>query len=295
MAFSMRFCCRPLCHRAAQVGALVLMAAAGRTLPHALAQPPAGGAPPDAKVGLTINNAGASQGYSLLAPMNATETYLIDVEGRVVKTWKSDYTPALSAYLLENGHLLRAGAQRGGGFNGPGSGGRVQEFSWDGELLWDFSFSTERMHPHHDICPLPNGNVLMIAWDKKTKEEAVAVGRRPETVGDEFLPDCILEIHPTGKTSGEVVWEWHAWDHLVQDADPQKPNFGDVSEHPELIDINFSQDIMAPMLNDPEQLAKLRSLGYVGGGTPAGSGRHSDRKPPRRTPPRMTRRAPQRR
>ena len=26
---------------------------------------------------------------------------------------------------------------------------------------------------------------------------------------------------------------------------------------------------MAPMLNDPEQLAKLRSLGYVGGGTPA--------------------------
>ncbi len=85
----------------------------------------------------------------------------------------------------------------------------------------------------------------MVAWDKKTAEEAVAAGRRPGTVGNEFLPDCILEIHPTGPSSGEVVWEWHAWDHLVQDVDPQKPNFGDVSEHPELIDVNFGEDTMA--------------------------------------------------
>jgi hypothetical protein len=55
--------------------------------------------------------------------MNSTETYLIDMEGRIVKRWKSDYTPALSAYLLENGHLLRPGAVRGAGIGGPGSGG----------------------------------------------------------------------------------------------------------------------------------------------------------------------------
>ena len=203
MAVPIRFCFRPCCRFAAQIGALALVAAASLTAPQAFAQPPAGGPPPESKIGLTVNLPEAFQGYSLLAPMNSTETYLIDMEGRVVNSWKSDYTPALSAYLLENGHLLRPGNERAASFSGPGSGGRIQEFSWDGELVWDFSFATETMFPHHDICPLPNGNVLVIAWDKKTKDEAIAVGRRPETTRDTFLPDCILEIHPTGSTTGE--------------------------------------------------------------------------------------------
>ena len=187
--------------------------------------------------------------------------------------------------LLENGHLLRPGALNGGGFggrggggfggpggggfNGPGSGGRIQEFAWDGTLVWDFSLSTEHNHPHHDIWPMPNGNVLVIAWDKKTAAEAVAAGRQPSSVQGQMLPDCILEVHPTGKTTGDIVWEWHAWDHLIQDLDKTKANYGDVSEHPELIDINFGTGYMASLLNNPTDLAKLRSLGYVGGPAPS--------------------------
>jgi hypothetical protein len=197
--------------------------------------------------------------------MNSTRTHLIDIEGRVVRTWMSNY-PALCAYLLDNGHLLRAGTQRMGSFGGPGSAGRIQEFTWEGEVLWDYLLSTERNHPHHDICPMPNGNVLVIAWDKKNTEEAIAAGRHPKTVRGEFLPDCILEVRKTGKTTGEIVWQWHAWDHLIQELDKTKANYGEVSEHPELIDINFGTGIMAAMLNDPKELAKLKSLGYVGGG-----------------------------
>src|SRR5262249_10248555 len=59
------------------------------------------------------------------------------------------------------------------------------------------------------------------------------------TVRGPWLADSLVEVKPTGKTTGEVVWEWHAWDHLVQDVDPSKANFGDVSKHPELIDVNF--------------------------------------------------------
>src|SRR5262249_18013735 len=44
------------------------------------------------------------------------------------------------------------------------------------------------------------------------------------------------------KTTGEVVWEWHLWDHLVQDFDKGKANFGDVAAHPELVNINFGED-----------------------------------------------------
>jgi hypothetical protein len=110
-----------------------------------------------AKDGLSIHQPGAFQGYTLVAPMNSTSTYLIDMEGRIVREWKSDYTPALSAYLLENGHLLRPAVQRAGGFSGPGAGGRIQEFNWEGELVWDFLWSSESIRPHHDICRLPSG------------------------------------------------------------------------------------------------------------------------------------------
>jgi hypothetical protein len=221
-------------------------------------------APPLAsKDGLSINKPGAVHGYTLMAPMNSTSTYLVDMDGKIVNEWKSEFTPALSAYLLPDGHLLRPGAERG---FGPGAGGRIQKFNWDGELVWDYSVPSEHYRPHHDICALPNGNVLVIAHDPKTRDEAIAAGRKPDSVRDEFQPDAILEIKPTGKTTGEIVWKWHVWDHLIQDLDKSKPNYGDVSEHPELVDVNYGADTIGAMLANPQQFAQLRALGYVGGG-----------------------------
>ena len=130
-----------------------------------------------------------------------------------------------AAYLLENGHLFRvavlAGGERAFG-GGPGSAGRIQEFDWDGELVWDFKFHNDKQFHHHDAAKMPNGNVLMVVWDKKTADEAIAAGRKPELVSNYVLPDSIVEVKPTGKTTGEVVWEWHLWDHLVQDHDSTK-------------------------------------------------------------------------
>lgn len=37
------------------------------------------------------------------------------------------------------------------------------------------------------------------------------------------------------------MWRWRAWDHLVQDFDAGLPDHGVVSDHPELLDINFFQ------------------------------------------------------
>jgi hypothetical protein len=201
---------------------------------------------PAPKVGLLINDPRASQGYTLIAPMTAKETYLLDMQGRVVQTWRSDWQPALSAYLLENGNLLRSGGipPQEQPFGGPGAGGRIQQFSWDGQLVWDFKLVLDRQLPHHDITPLPNGNVLLVAWDKKNADEAIAAGRRKELISKgQVLSDCILEIKPTGKTTGEIVWRWNVWDHLIQDHDPAKANYGDVSAHPELIDVNLDEEI----------------------------------------------------
>jgi hypothetical protein len=256
--------------RAAVAPVLLLALLAPGCAPHARHAPPGEDSsvgPSSARVGLAVNDPRAYQGYTLLAPMTSTKTYLIDMQGRVVRTWASDCRPALGAYLLENGHLLRTGTLDAwpAGPAGPGAGGRVQELTWEGELVWDFKLASDKQLSHHDVCKLPGGNVLLIVWEIKSAEEAVAAGRRPETVRKrQLLPDCLLEVRPTGKTSGEVVWEWHAWDHLVQDHDKTKANYGDVTAHPELIDVNYGEDATAPLLAGKAGLDKLRSIGYLG-------------------------------
>jgi len=223
------------------------------------------------KLGVSINKPQAFAGYTLLAPMQSTKTYLIDMQGKVVRTWHSNYLPALGASLLDNGHLLRPGKLPGvPGDSGPGAGGLVQEYTWEGELVWDFQFSRRTQLPHHDIARLPNGNVLMIVWERKTSKEALAAGRRPDLVGPLLLVDCLIEVKPTGKTTGEVVWEWHLWDHLVQDHDPSKANYGNVADHPELVDLSFWTDPLSGFMRTKDGMDKLRSIGYVGKTPPGG-------------------------
>ena len=79
------------------------------------------------------------------------------------------YAPTGSVYLLDNGNLLRGARYPDPEvFRGGGQGGRLQEFTWDGKLVWDFPFATEDYLLHHDIAVLPNGNVLAIAWEAKS-------------------------------------------------------------------------------------------------------------------------------
>jgi len=179
-------------------------------------------------------------GYTLFAPMRSTTTYLIDNSGEVVHTWESAYKPRLSVYLLENGNILRT-AFLGSNptFPGGGAGGGVEKIDWGGTVVWDFEYSSDQYCLHHDVEMLPSGNILMIAWEYKTAAEAIAAGRNPDLVTTKLCPDHIIEVEPTGATGGNIVWEWHVWDHLIQDYDSTKENYGVVADHPELVNINF--------------------------------------------------------
>ena len=118
-----------------------------------------------------------------------------------------------------------------------GVGGGVQKLSWNGMVIWDYTFADTIYQHHHDVEPLPNGNILIIAWEKKTIMEAYEMGRSDieEWSFNEMWSTAILELDPS---SGLIVWEWHLWDHLLQNINHELPNFGVVSEHPELFDIN---------------------------------------------------------
>ena len=211
--------------------------------------------------GLRTNQPEAQPGYTLFAPIISDTTYLINNAGEVVHTWKSDYAPAGGVYLLPNGNLLRPvrepEVER---FSGGGQGGRFQEFTWEGELVWDYLFASDQHLQHHDVEVLPNGNILAIAWEHKTADEARMAGRIPSKVPEAGLwPDMVVEIEPQRPHGGKIVWEWHAWDHFVQSINKRLPNYVEPSEFPGRIDINASviQDIT------PDELEQLKSLGYI--------------------------------
>ncbi|KYK34423.1 MAG: hypothetical protein AYK22_05430 [Thermoplasmatales archaeon SG8-52-3] len=182
-----------------------------------------------------------SNAYTLFSPEYSGITYLIDMEGRVVHTWESDYIQGLAVYLLEDGKLIRnclPGINPT--FMSGGITGRVEIHDWYGNLIWEFEYFSDKNCLHHDYEVLPNGNILMIAWEYKTLEDAIISGRNPNFLpSDGIWPAHIIEVKPIGPSSGEIVWEWHAWDHLIQEYDPSKENYGIVKDHPELIDINF--------------------------------------------------------
>jgi len=83
-------------------------------------------------------------------------------------------------------------------------------------LIWDYTFSSPTYCQHHDIEYLPNGNVLILATELKTQQACIAAGRDTSLLQDgELWPEFVVEVQPIGLDSGVVVWEWHAWDHLV--------------------------------------------------------------------------------
>ena len=196
-------------------------------------------------VGLFLNTEDAYPGYTLWAPRNET-TYLIDNDGREVHSWTSVYLPGNTAYVLPNGNLVRTGKDGPKDlirFLGGGHGGRVEILDWDSNVLWTFLHATNDYRLHHDIEVLPNGNILMISWELKSEAEAIQAGRDPALISEgELWPDYIIEVEPVGATDFNIVWEWHIWDHLIQDFDPTKDNFGIIFDHPELLDINHVFD-----------------------------------------------------
>lgn len=195
-------------------------------------------------VGLFVNQAESYRGYTLFSPFHNPATYLIDNAGNKVHEWPG-YTNHDLVYLTDDGLLLRTAwvdpapnFQRGIG--------RIELCDWDGTVVWGMTYSDANVRMHHDVQQLPSGNLLFIAWEYKDQAEALAAGRDPALLGQAALwVDHLVEVEPSGTNGGNIVWEWHVWDHLVQEFDPAKANYGVVAEHPELIHLNFAQDASA--------------------------------------------------
>lgn len=156
-------------------------------------------------------------GYAFYS--SGRECKLYDMDKNLVHTWTSNYQCAGAARLCRDSSVLYSGRNPDGWSGGVLTGGQIQIIKWNGELAWDFQYASSEYCPHHNMeimyytdDPKETPNVLLACYEKENNASE--------------LPDKLVEIKPTGKTTGEIVWQWYAWDHRTNDPD----------NHPELLE-----------------------------------------------------------
>ena len=158
----------------------------------------------------------SSPGYTLLS--SHCDTYLLNNDGQVVHEWHSD-RPVFCSYLFPSGNLLRDGSDTliNTSFRTGGASGYVEEVTWEGDRVWYYTHEEEdvvgsmyQYLSHHDLEILPNGNVLLLVWEKKSECVSECAGRRPELIPDkEVWDNLVVEIKPDRENgTAEVVWKW---------------------------------------------------------------------------------------
>ncbi|MFC0602987.1 aryl-sulfate sulfotransferase [Winogradskyella pulchriflava] len=182
-------------------------------------------------------------GYVLAVENGGTSSYLLNKEGFKVHEWTFEDNLGNDLEILPNGKLLGMFKAENPSFSFGGYGGIIKILNSDGSTDWEYNYSSENVIAHHDVEMLPNGNVLFIAWEKITSSEAAQAG--VDTVTTDIFPEVLVEVNPN---TNQIVWEWHSFDHIIQDRFNTLPNYGNVSDNPQLIDSNYnvveSGDIM---------------------------------------------------
>ena len=167
----------------------------------------------------------------------------MDKEATIVHEWELQSGIGNDVELLPNGQLLAILIADDPKIEYGGQGGKLQFVNPDNSVAWNFDYSTEEYIAHHDVELLPNGNVITIVWEKRTAEEANMAG---SALDIDVFPEAIIEVDPN---TDEIVWEWHAWDHLIQDVDDTKENYGSVADNPQLINLNYVLDMEGDIMH----------------------------------------------
>jgi hypothetical protein len=213
---------------------------------------------PELNTAITVYNpAQFNDDYLLITPMREESTYLIDRQGNLIHEWQQNNSSILMGYLHTDGSVIRCvNSPLDFGISFGGKTGTLQKINKDNELVWEWSLNNPNEVLHHDISVLPNGNILATVWEVKNSQDSIEAGRDPQLLLlNRIVMDKIIEIKPIGDNDAEIVWEWSLWDHLVQDYDATKSNYGSLSTNPQLVNINYT--------NGDDNFTHINSIDYI--------------------------------
>ncbi len=184
-----------------------------------------------------INEDLMQPGFVLAVESSNDSSFLIDKNGNKVKEWSFDSDLGNDLELLENGNLLGIFKVPNPSFTFGGYGGEIKIIDNNSQTIYNYIYANDDVLAHHDVEQLPNGNLLFVAWEKV--DNVVAVDNGFESTQD-IYPETLVEVNPT---TNQIVWKWNSMDHIIQDHDTIKLNFGNVNNNPQLVDINYNSDI----------------------------------------------------
>jgi hypothetical protein len=152
--------------------------------------------------------------YTLIAKQGSTSVKLVSLDGTTYKSWTLTGNTGYSCFLTPDRCLIRIVGGSGGN-----AGSKIEKINWDGQVVWTFNVAA-----HHDICYMPNGNVLAAVLTTATSAELAQIG-----LSGTLKYDKIVEIDGV---NGQIVWEWRFIDHTVQNTNSSLSNFGTPSAMP---------------------------------------------------------------
>ena len=159
--------------------------------------------------------------------------YLTDKTGTKLKVWNFDSKLGNDIELLPDGSIMALFKPDNISIPFGGYGGILRKIDDTGNILWEYELNTEYELLHHDFLIMPNGNVLVMVWEKIFGQEYDALGY---SGSGPVVIEKIIEIDPT---TNNIVWQWRMADHTIQEFNSDKENYGPVAEYPQKIDINY--------------------------------------------------------
>jgi len=184
------------------------------------------------KTGLSFHSPAQSfKGYTLITPIAADYSVLLDMDGRVVHRWLVRGFRIFNARLLPSGNLLALCADASlppppqVPFTEPpppfeqhirrlgGSATHLREVDWDANPTWTY----RNPAIHHDFVRQSNGRTLVAEWVEIPPDIANTVrggARRPREKFPPMLSDDLVEIDASGTEQRRI--------HLYDLLDPIK-------------------------------------------------------------------------
>ncbi len=172
--------------------------------------------------------------YFLIADQQNSAAHLLNYEGDELVNWNFNRAIGNDINLLSDGSLLVCLKADNASITYGGYGGIFRKINADQSIDWEITYSTADYTAHHDVEYLSNGNIIFPVWTERTQAEAAEEGFGGNY---DLHPESIIEMNPLTQ---EIVWEWHSMDHIIQDYDETKANYGVVADHPNKIDVNYN-------------------------------------------------------
>jgi hypothetical protein len=174
------------------------------------------------------------QSYVFAIGNGGFNAYLLNKEGSKVKEWNFNYKLGNDLEIMPNGELLGMFKQVISSISFGGVGGTIKILNSDGSDNWQYVCLDDFKVAHHDVELLPNGNVLFLVWEKMTSTDALSYGVE---VSNTIYPEALYEVSPI---TNQLVWEWHSYDHVVQDTNSSLVNFGQINQNPNRINFSYN-------------------------------------------------------